>query len=212
MRKFAIRRALDPTMTRDEVDAGALQSLFNLSAINVPIEEAFDPRLSRDSELEWVRSYWQEGGDWGLCLYTARTESELALYHTACALPYVSFTAVDELWSPDSTDPTSGRAVVPPGAVLFTLEGALAATAPVEPGPGDVESFLRRLDYGGVVTPGEAGTRWVRAYVDTESRVVIGTFLAHDERTYLAIAGRAQDTGVIIRRVIEVTPSEYLDR
>src|SRR3546814_15605979 len=60
---------------------------------------AFDPRLSRDSELEWVRSYWQEGSDWGLCLYTARSESELELYHTACALPYVSFVPVDEVWS-----------------------------------------------------------------------------------------------------------------
>ena len=216
VRKFAIRRSLNPTMTREDVDAGALQSIFTLSAIGVPPEEAFDPRLSRDSELEWIRSYWQEGSDWGLCLYTARSESELELFHTACALPYVSFTAVDEVGSIETSDPITGRALVPPGAVLFTVEGTLERTIAESPSGlpelDDLESLLEQLEGGEVIRGAAAGVRGVRAYVDNEEGRVIGTFLAPDEPSYLEIADSAQGSRVTVRRVVEVTPSEYLGR
>jgi hypothetical protein len=45
--------------------------------------------------VQWVRSYWQPGTDWGLCLYTARDDEAVRTWHDLCRVPYAGIEEIE---------------------------------------------------------------------------------------------------------------------
>ncbi len=192
MNRYAILRQISPSMTRQEVDAAALETLFNMSAMNVPEEDAWEPRLTG---IGWVRSYWEPGGSWGLCLYRAKDAGAVELYHRSCNVPYVEFGEVQEV-SAAGRETASGRTLVPAGHELLTVEFA-AAGANV-----DERWFVDAVC-------GEALT-WVRAYRDQRRGRAVALYSAPDADAVQTVSDRLQRSGVVVRRVVEIHPDEYL--
>ncbi|MGD9933062.1 MAG: hypothetical protein AB7T37_05015 [Dehalococcoidia bacterium] len=211
MKKFAILRSVEPTMTRSEVDVAALQSIFSLGAIDIPPDEAYDSRLTRESQLSWIRSFWHEGSDWGLCLYTARSVVDLEVYHTECAVPYVAFDPVAELRSDRFTEAESGRTRLPAGCVQFSIEATLPPTVAAE--SGDLEN-IRWLaaQCGAVIPEGLTGpVHWVRAYVHESSPRVLAVYAAPDETTRQKLTEAFEAARATVRPLTEITPEEYIE-
>lgn len=203
MPRFAILRDLDPNMTQEDVDAGAIQSLFSLAAVNVAYEDRYDPD---QGGIGWVRSYWQRGSNWGLCLYTAPDEDALEHFHRTCDVPYVSFSPVAELASPRRTDPDTGRTRLEPDDVLFAIE----TTVPEGAGPGpalfeDISSLLG--DVAGELSS-DAFT-WVRSYWDEASGRVVALYAAPSREAIDALEAVLADASVPVRPITEIYPDDY---
>ncbi len=67
MKDFAILRSLPVELTWQQVDAAA-QNMIHMGLTEDDRDIAWEPRMLG---VTWVRSYWEQGSDWGTCLYTA---------------------------------------------------------------------------------------------------------------------------------------------
>jgi hypothetical protein len=202
--RFAILRDVDPNLTRAEIDANAVQQIFNLAAVSVPRDVAWDDRISIESGLSWVRSYWHEGTRWGLCLYAARSKEELELYQVQCDVPFVEVREVRELASPQATEGENGRTRAADGGVLLGVEGR---------GEGrDVEGMPtpRKLlaDWG----EGTAGAlEWVRTYLDEERQAEVSVYMAASREAADAVRVVLERAGVVVHEVTEIYPEDYVE-
>jgi hypothetical protein len=204
MPRFAILRDVDPNLTRADIDANAVQQIFNLAAVSVPPDVAFDARISMDSQLSWVRSYWHEGTRWGLCLYTARSKEELELYQMQCDVPFVEVREVRELASPEATEGENGRTRAADGAVLLGIE---------VPGAGrDIETMpvpWALLADGGEGTAG--ALEWVRTYLDEERQAAVSVYVAASREAADAVRVVFERAGVVVHEVTEIYPEDYVE-
>jgi hypothetical protein len=183
MKRFAILRDLDPGMTREELDAGAIQTIVNMGLGSVEPAIAWEPRISG---IRWIRSYWAPGTNWAVCLYTARDAESIDIYHSMCNLPFVSYAEIEE------SERAGGP--LPPGFG----EGAprlLCIEAPSE-------------SIGDPFTWGLLDARWIRSYTDVSDGRILAVFEADGLETR-ALPERS-NTDWIFREIVEVTPSEYL--
>lgn len=136
MKRFAILRDVDPDVVREDIDAGAIETILNLAFKG---EDALQPA----GNVNWVRSYWSPGNRWGMCLYTGTDDVAIERYHEVCELPYVTITQVEEADDPGAGDYRNG---------LSRTEPALLA----------VERPIR-TDYSSWES---LGARWIRSYLD----------------------------------------------
>jgi hypothetical protein len=185
MPKYALVRDLDPGMTRAEIDGLALNAL---SAQQSYLFRGGDVPLSGDHGIRWIRSYWEQGGSWALCLYQAPSLAVLTHFQGVCETPFVDGYEVDELSDPaaDGDGSTTGGHRL---AVTFDLG--------TDGNPNEVPQA--------VTSRAEAG--WVRTYWDPVGYRANALF-----RTEAADAALEELRDPEIQRiakVIEIDPSEY---
>ena len=211
MANYAILRDMDPTWTRADVDAGAVQTLFNMRLGRRYPELAWEPRMI---EVDWVRSFWQEGTNWGLCLYTAPESQQIADYHSLCGVPYVEYHEIEEHFSPELCDPESGDMMLSDSTVtLFTVELALDVD---EVGVATFERIEALLGSAAEPIPTlvEGPTdhiQWIRAYWDRTRRVAVAFYAVENESALRFLEELFDGSDVAVRPVVEITPAEYLD-
>jgi hypothetical protein len=208
MSRFAILRDVPSDLTRADIDATAVQQIFNLAAVSVPADVAWESRISDESQLSWVRSYWHEGTRWGLCLYTARTKEELELYQLQCDVPFVEVTEVTEFASPETTDGEKQRTATPERSVLLGVEHPV-------PGAGEVDApmFADLTAWLGE-SAGQAdleGIRWVRTYWDGVRRSAVSLYAAPGRESADAATLLLRRAGVVVHEVTEIYPEDYIE-
>ncbi len=204
MKRFTILRTLDAGTTREDWDAGAMETLLNLRAQQLGVET--NPNFA---EVEWVRSYWHEGSTWGMCLYAAPELDQVANYHEICEVPFAEFREVDELTDEGVAINEFGLTEVLEGESLFAIQ------ATVEPDASADTATFARLPR--TLTEAAAGlegsfdhVRWVRAYWDAERRAVLSLYATREARTIDALTLLLDGSGVTVRPVTEIAPGEYL--
>lgn len=220
MKRFAIRRAMEPTTTRREIDANALQMLMVLSSgLSRRDLEDWDNRQVTEHvswlDASWVRTYWHPGGDAAMCLYTGPTKAGVADANLICGAPFEDIHEVMEFAAPDRENPLTGHASPSVhGASLFwvecTLRPGLEASANLWASLPDV------LDSCGIGTApsyldGSVSFEWVRTYWREEGRWFLALYAASDgEWLQTAPACGFRHGPAIIRPVEEIAPADYL--
>ena len=138
MKHFAILRDVPADLTWDQVDASAIQNMLYM--IHHDADSAWEPRVLG---VEWVRSYWEPGSNWGTCLYTGPDEKTVRDWHELCQVPYAGIREI-ELQEATGAEGDYARGFHEP---------ADAAPLVVIEGPGD----------------GEGG--WIRSYRDVATGI-----------------------------------------
>jgi hypothetical protein len=176
---YALFRTYDPAMTRSQLDGIALASLASLDTY---VYRGGSSVQLRDHGIRWVRSYWEEGGTWGACVYEAPEADVLAVYQDLCGLPFRSMEEVVEL---------PGPAAAPGGRPL-------AVELRVDPGADPAERAAALA---------ESDASLIRVYWNAAARHAFALFDARDEpaaKSRLA-AGAARPPA----SVVEITPDDY---
>lgn len=204
MKRFAILRRLETTTTREDWDAGAMQTLLNLRAEHTD-KVGTQPNFR---SVAWVRSYWHEGSTWGLCLYEAPELAEVANYHEICEVPYVEFRDVAEASADDVELNEFGLTALSEGESLFTIEAVLDATEPDEPAFATLPASLAGASGG--LEGSLDHIRWVRAYWDEERGSALALYATREAGTITALAQVLEGSGATVRPVVEIAPGEYL--
>lgn len=206
MKRFAIERKNEATITREDVDAGAMQTVLTLAQSQR--EPGIEPNPFSE-RVAWVRSYWHEGTTWGLCLYTGPDLVDIAEYHRVCEVPFVEFREVDELTDDLATVNDLGLTELLEGESLFTIEAPLGADA-----TADAAAFARLprtlTEAAGGLEGSFDHVRWIRAYWDAERRGVLSLYATREAATIDALTRLLDGSGVTVRPVTEISPGEYL--
>lgn len=203
MKRFAILRDNDPAATRTDVDAMAMQTIINLRAPNLGV--AVMPRFVG---VDWVRSYWQEGNAWGVCLYEAPGPQPLVEYHDMCGPPYVEFREIAEFTAPGAEVTSAGTTALSEGETLFTIETTLEADEPRAASFASLPATLTQA--AGGLEGSLDHVRWVRAYWDGERRRALSLYVTREAATVEALSRVLEPAGAIVRPVTEIAPGEYL--
>ncbi len=93
MPKYALFREYPPALTRTELDAMVLASG---AALESYIYRGEDQPTETPHGISWIRSYWQRGGTWGMCVFEAPNLSVLSAFQDLCATPFVDAMEIDE--------------------------------------------------------------------------------------------------------------------
>ena len=158
MPKFAVLRDLPLTLTRSELDGMAIEGIVAMDIYPYCRREDGDPGI------EWIRTYWQPGSSWGLCLYEAPSTEELWRFQTSCGLEALEIREVTELVSATASDGTDETAASLAPAALAAVEAPLSAV--------DVDE--RGLPSATALPGGE----WIRTYWDEDRQTAIGLYAA----------------------------------
>lgn len=180
MPKFALTRFYDPVMTRAQLDGHALQGI---AALQNYIYRGGDRPLDTDHGIQWLRSYWQPGGTWGICVYEAPDLRVLSDFQELCGTPFLAAREVEEVET---------RLAAESAEALLATEFTAAGTATPSDVPAAAAKHL-----------GES-SELVRAYWDRASRLV--TALYQPRRSDDELRAGA-GTGAM--RVVEINPEEY---
>jgi hypothetical protein len=183
MPKYALLRQFDPAMTRAQLDGLALQ---NQAALATYIYRGGSEPRSGDHGIRWIRSYWEQGGTWGMCLYESPDLPSLADFQEFCSMPFLEGREVQEL------DRETGAASASDGLPRVALTLKVPADA-AEPG-----TFLAGL------APDRA--TWLRAYWDPERRRATALFATTSPEAFLADVRNVDGRPATI---VEITPEEY---
>jgi len=92
MKNFAILRSVPTDLTWQQVDAAAIQNMVYMGLSEDDRDIAWEPRMLG---VAWVRSYWEQGSDWGTCLYTAKDEESVREWHDLCGVAYAGITEIE---------------------------------------------------------------------------------------------------------------------
>ena len=187
MPKYALVRQFNPLMTRSELDGIALANIATLDSYIY--RGGSEPKTS-DHGIRWVRSYWEQGGYWGMCLYEAPNLDILQVYQDLCGMPVMDSREVVEL--PGPLEGVADLGATDRVAVSFQLDGVSTP-----------EEFMSTLVAGG----GDPGTGLVRTYWNAEKRLATALFQAKDAHAFAARAAPLATTAPA--RIVEVTPEEY---
>ena len=185
MKRFAILRNLDPNLTREDLDSGAVESILNLAVQEVDPGEASNPHVT---PVNWVRSYWEPGTSWGLCLYTGHDELSIERYHDFCEIPYVTIREVIE----------TERAEAPALTEADGDPAFLTIEAPSDGIPHGAEAW------------GDLAPNWVRSYTGIDAKFVVALFQS-DGIDPEDLEARALANGWTVHRIVEIRPTDYLD-
>ena len=91
MKRFAILRDLPGDFGWEQIDANAIQNLIYMGIPEKDRALAWEPRILG---VSWVRSYWQPGSTWGLCLYEAPDVQSVRDWHELCDIAYAGIREV----------------------------------------------------------------------------------------------------------------------
>jgi hypothetical protein len=189
VKRFAILREIPPTLTWDEVDSSAVQNIINMGLTDITPDIAWDPSVIG---VKWIRSYWAQGTDWGLCLYTAESADNVKAWHDQCGVPYAGIQEVEELeGAPVEYEPGFHKDV--DASRLVALEGRADAM------------FQEALPHALL-----AGSTWIRAYVDQRASQVFALFTASESADPAALM-ELEAAGWKARRVVEIKPGNYIE-
>lgn len=94
MPRFALFRDYDPSTTRAQLDGVALAGA---AALQTYVYRGGTEQHAEPHGISWVRSYWEPGGRWGMCVFDAPNLAVLAGFQELCGTPYVDAMEVDEL-------------------------------------------------------------------------------------------------------------------
>ncbi len=109
MPTFALHREYDPSMTRAQIDGVALAGA---AALQTFLYRGGERPVAEPHGISWVRSYWQPGGTWGMCLFEAPSLQVLSAFQELCGTPFLDAMEVEELSPPDANgDPQVAVAV-----------------------------------------------------------------------------------------------------
>jgi len=92
MKQFAILRQLPLELGWEDIDASAIQNMVYMGLGEADMDVVWEPRILG---VQWVRTYWQPGSDWGLCLYTAPDERAVRDWHDLCHVPYAGIEEIE---------------------------------------------------------------------------------------------------------------------
>lgn len=112
LRTFALFRDITPAVTREDWDAGALRSLL---ATGMYTDYLGYP-------VRWIRSFWEPGGNWGMCVYEAPGVEEIEWFNRECSFTAIDIREIQVVFSAERKG--NGDLMVlegPPAAVQFAL-------------------------------------------------------------------------------------------
>ena len=201
MKRFAILRDFDPATTQEDIDAGALETLLNMASADLVKGMIWEPGLYG---VSWIRTYWQPGTGWAMCLYGGETEESIEHYHSLCDVDYVEIREVSEL-GPESIEGTDPREEAGDGQEIIAVEGRGQPANDDEATMRQLGTLLRSAEERGGLAPSE----WIRTYWDGERGVAV-SFFAADAR-WEEVRDALEPHGYTVRRVLKVDPREYLD-
>jgi hypothetical protein len=191
MKRFAILREVPATLTWPEVDASAVQNIINMHATNVEQEVVWTQGRGLQG-VRWIRSYWEPGNTWGLCLYEGESTGQVERWNFQCGVPFVEVREIEEQEPPAPVAYHAGFHADPAVSKLVVLECPAG------------ERVEKRLAPLGVERP-----TWVRNYLDPERGIAISLYQAElpaDETIRIL-----ESQGWAVRRVVEITPNDYMD-
>lgn len=129
MPRFALFRDYDPTTTRAQLDGVALAGA---AALQTYVYRGGSEQHHEPHGISWIRSYWEPGGRWGMCVFDAPNLAVLAGFQELCGTPYVDAMEVEEIPGDASGSPDPQLALtmqLPPALPLRTaLRDALPAS------------------------------------------------------------------------------------
>ena len=194
MPKYALVRSYDPEMTRAQVDGLALS---NIAALDTYVYRGGKTIQTQDHGIRWIRSYWQQGGTWGVCLYDAPDLEVLSAYQDLCASPFLEAREVLDL-APQSDSAGGDGARVAVDLVLGNgpdgLLDHLAAMANPETKTG-------------TKTDSTESVRLVRAYWSDRDRRVTALYeTTNPEALEQRMAEVAESQPA---RIVELSPADY---
>lgn len=216
MKEFAIRRSADPSATRAEIDAGAMQALVALAA---EMTEAYDwapPEVrgrARSTGVRWVRSYWHAGGDAIVCLYAGPLQHVVEEANINCGVAFDEVAEVIQVAAPDRTDVTTNHARPShPDARLFSVECFLAHSSDEEVcreiaellrlgGAEELPPFIER----------DVAPEWIRAYRRPEDGWLLALYATTDGAWLDDVPESGLRVGdAVLRPIVEIAPADYL--
>ena len=178
MKNYAILRSVPPDLTWQQVDAAAIQNMVYMGLTEDDREIAWEPRMLG---VTWVRSYWEQGSDWGTCLYTAKDEESVRTWHDLCGVAYAGITEIE-------IDEGPAAAAYPRG--FHQPREASPLIAVEAPAPGHA--------------PAPNDWRWIRTYRDAASGAELQLFLPDGAQPPLPAS-----ESLAVRRVVELRPEDY---
>ncbi len=188
MKLYAIRRNhIPPEMTWTEMDGAVIEILMNQG---IGLDEDAVPWEPRVLGVEWVRTYWAPGTNWGLCLYTSPTDQKVKDFHELCDVPYAEIREIDQV-EPEaaSTDYRRGFHEALEEPPLLAITGTKAG----------IED---------AIVGSNGAVRWIRTYADKNGESATALVEpASASRTDLEADLVA--AGFEIRRVVEFSRSDY---
>ncbi|MCZ6544181.1 MAG: DUF4242 domain-containing protein [Chloroflexi bacterium] len=179
MPKYAILRDLPLTLTRTELDGMAMEGLVAADLYPLCRTQQGNPGI------EWVRTYWQPGSNWGLCLYEAPSAEELWDFQRSCGMEAVEIREVTEQRSDVTCDAAGELSDAIAGSQLTAVEIPLNA---------DGENALA------------ASGTWIRTYSDSERQTAIALYATSDSEQ---APSAAQDDSSIHLPVVEIAAAAY---
>ena len=189
MPKYTLLRAFDPDMTRAELDGMALASMATLATYMYRGTER--PQTS-DHGIRWIRSYWEPGGTWGMCLFEAPDLAVLSDYQDLCGTGFIEGREVVEI-----EGPTLGA-----GADATRVAVSMRLGRGEESSPPDLLA-----DLSAMTTADDGQTRFARAYWCDETRTATALFETstpeHFEQRIAPVAERQP------ARIVELRPDDY---
>ena len=93
MKRFAILRDVAPDTDWEALDSAAIQNLINMTFPEFFVDRAWDRTLPQ--KVSWIRTYWEQGSNWGTCLYEAPDEQAVRDWHELCFVPYAGIREVE---------------------------------------------------------------------------------------------------------------------
>lgn len=93
LRTFALFRDITPEVTREDWDAGAVRSLL---ATGMYVAWA-------GYSVNWIRSFWEPGGHWGMCVYEAPGVEQIEWFNRECSFTAIDIREIHELVSTERT-------------------------------------------------------------------------------------------------------------
>ena len=187
MPKYALLRAYPPDMTRAQVDGMAMSGLAGLATYLYRGGQVAD---TSDHGLRWIRSYWEPGGTWGMCLFEAPSLDPLAAFQDFCGTPYLDAWEVEEILA-DAQDGDAEAAKLP--RVAFTLH--LDAADPM-PAPDAITAAAANAE-----------ATFVRAYWSPERGAATAVVLSDPAALRSALPEETHDS---IATIVEFVPEDYL--
>ncbi len=94
MPRFALFRDYDPSTTRAQLDGVALAGA---AALQTYVYRGDTEKHAEPHGISWVRSYWEPGGRWGMCVFDAPNLAVLAGFQELCGTPYIDAMEVEEV-------------------------------------------------------------------------------------------------------------------
>ncbi len=175
-------------MTRAQLDGMAIA---NLAALSSYIYRGGTTPRTDDHGMRWIRSYWQQGGTWGMCLYESPDVETLVDFQTLCGAPFVDICEVVEI---------EGGAL--PEAIGARIALSLRLTE------ADAQDPAAALASLGDSATEDSRPGLIRAYWDAKERKATALFETSDPGSFERVVARAQPEARPAL-IVEVTPDEY---